>query len=34
MMLRWVREYVIAMPSLYERTEGLLAAQVCRIAAR
>ncbi|CAN9315080.1 unnamed protein product [Alternaria alternata] len=28
MMLRWVREYDIAMPSLYERTEGLLAAQV------
>ncbi|RYO67925.1 hypothetical protein AA0116_g1283 [Alternaria tenuissima] len=28
MMLRWVREYDIAMPSLYDRTEGLLAAQV------
>ncbi|KAH6861966.1 hypothetical protein B0T12DRAFT_480649 [Alternaria alternata] len=28
MMLRWVREYDIAMPSLYDRTEGLLAAKV------
>jgi hypothetical protein len=33
-MLRWVREYDIATPSLYERIEGLPAPQVCRISAR